>query len=94
MRPAASDHDYTLDCEEPTNLKTTARLLDLVNNKGGRAQVEVAVDVTLLLDGLAVKAANLPGVFVRRLLDIAALLEIAASQGEIINGTGFPSREL
>jgi hypothetical protein len=79
---------------QSTNLKMKARLLELLNERGGQADVEVAVDVTLLLDGLSVKAADLPDVFVRRLLENAALLELASSQGEIINGKGFPSGEL
>ena len=78
---------------QSTNLKMKARLLELLNGKGGHAYVEISTDVSLLVDGLALKA-DLPDVFVRRLLENAALLEVAASGGEIINGKGLPSGEL
>jgi hypothetical protein len=79
---------------QSTNLKMKARLLELLNEKGGQAYIEVTTDVSLLVDGLALNGADLPDVFVRRLLENAALLGVAASDGEIINGKGFPSGEL
>lgn len=79
---------------QSTNIKMKDRLLKLLNEQGGRASVEVAVDVTLLLNGLALQASDLRDVLVRRLLENAALVEVAASKQAIINGKGFPSGEL
>ncbi len=79
---------------QSTNLKMKARLLELLNEKGGQAHIEVAADVTLFLNGLALNPIDLPDVFVRRLLENAALVQVAAAKGEIINGKGFPSGEL
>lgn len=79
---------------QSTNLRMKARLLELLNDKGGHARLEVAADVVLLLNGMTLDEEGLPEVFVRRLLENAALLEVAGSKGEIINGKGFPAGEL
>ena len=77
-----------------TSLRMRARLLELLNAKGGQAQLEVAVNIVLRVNGLTLSHADLPEVFLRRLLENAALLEVATSGREIINIKGFQAVEL
>ena len=79
---------------QSTNVKMKARLLTLLGQYRGTAELHVATAVTLAVAGVAVDASNLPDVFVRRLLENAALVAVAADGGEIFNGKGFPSGEL
>ncbi len=79
---------------QTTNIKMNARLLHLLTRAGGAARVDIAVNVQLFRDGSPIGSSVLPDVFVRRLLENAALVETAATGGEIINGRGFPPGEL
>jgi hypothetical protein len=79
---------------QSTNVKMKARLLTLLVDHGGAAELHVATGVSVTMDGQEVDVAPLPDVFVRRLVENAALVAVAASGGEIVNGKGFPTGEL
>lgn len=59
-----------------------ASALALLTEHGGAAEIHVATDVHVLVEGREVD--GLPDVFLRRLLENAALVEVAASGG-IVN---------
>jgi hypothetical protein len=71
-----------------------ARLLTLLGEHGGTAELHVATEVSVSVAGAAVDVSTLPDVFVRRMLENAALVDVAAGGGEIVNGKGFPAGEL
>jgi hypothetical protein len=79
---------------QSTNVRMKARLLTLLVDHGGAAELHVATDVAVTVDGHEADLTSLPGVFVRRLLENAALVEVATAGGEIVNGKGFPAGEL
>ena len=79
---------------QSTNVKMKARLLTLLGEHRGTAELHVATEVAVSVVGSAVGLATLPDVFVRRLLENAALVDLAAGGGEIVNGKGFPPGEL
>lgn len=79
---------------QSTNMKMNARLLTLLCEHDGTAELHVATGMTVSISGAAVDVSTLPDVFVRRLLENAALVDIAAGGGELVNGKGFPAGEL
>lgn len=79
---------------QTTNIRMNARLVTLLAIHGGTAHIDVAISDQLEIDGAAVNAASLPEVFVRRLIENAALCDVAGGDGEIVNGRGFPEGEL
>ena len=79
---------------QSTNIRMRDRLLDLLNAKGGQASVEVATGIAFMRDGQPMAVDGVPDVFVRRLLENAALVTLAAVQSEIVNGRGYPAGEL
>jgi len=79
---------------QSTNVKMKARLLTLLGEHRGTAELHVGTEVAVSIRGAAVDIATLPDVFVRRLLENAALVDVAAGGGEIVNGKGFPAGEL
>jgi len=79
---------------QTTNVRMKARLVTLLGAHGGAAHIDVATTVQLRIGGDSTDLADLPDVFVRRLVENAALCDVAAGAGEIVNGRGFPAGEL
>ncbi|WP_336920686.1 hypothetical protein [Aquipuribacter sp. SD81] len=79
---------------QTTNRRMKERLVTLLGVHGGTASVDVATSVSLESDRGPVELSNLPPVFVRRLLENAALCVERARGGEVVNGPGFPKGEL
>ena len=79
---------------QTTNIRMHQRLRTLLATHGGEAEVAVASNVEYSVNGASVQDLTLPEVFTRRLLENAALVELAAGGHEIVNGKGFPAGEL
>lgn len=79
---------------QSTNIRMKARLLTLLREHRGTAELHVMTGVAVFAAGSPVDLTAVPDVFVRRLLENASLVEVAAGGGEIVNGKGFPAGEL
>lgn len=78
---------------QTTNIRMNDRLVTLLHDHRGVATLEVAVNVEITCAGELVQLSKDHAVFVRRLVENAALLEVAALGGELVNGKGIPPGE-
>jgi hypothetical protein len=79
---------------QTTNQRMKARLVRLLPLPDTSARVDVAVNVEIRLGDTAVDANHLPQPFYRRLIENAALVDLAAQGGHLANGVGYPPGEL
>jgi hypothetical protein len=72
---------------QQTNLRMNDRCRR-VSAAGGSIELHLAVDVQLVVDGRTLDA-DLGSEFVRRFVENAALIEVLATTGEVVNGKGY-----